>query len=143
MPAYARPDEAATPPTRGPHTDKTKVLKHPKRFRAVSQNLCVHRSAKIGTRFYLINYFIECADGDGVVMRLSHLISPNIDEGRPQCPTCGTRMWIARIEPDEPGYDRRTFECPECDRELVEVVNMDKRARASAYPGTLRASHRP
>jgi hypothetical protein len=66
--------------------------------------------------------FIEYADGDGVAMRLSHLISPNIDDGRPQCPTCGARMWIARIEPDEPGYDRRTFECPECDRELVEVV---------------------
>jgi hypothetical protein len=23
-------------------------------------------------------------------------------------------MWLARIMPDEPGYDLRTFECPEC-----------------------------
>ena len=34
---------------------------------------------------------------------------------RPQCPRCSTRMWLARIEPDEPGHDRRTFECPQCD----------------------------
>jgi hypothetical protein len=31
-------------------------------------------------------------------------------------------MWIARIEPDEPGHDRRTFECPECDHTIIEVV---------------------
>jgi hypothetical protein len=35
---------------------------------------------------------------------------------RPNCPKCGTKMWLARIEPDsKPGHDVRTFECPECD----------------------------
>jgi DNA-directed RNA polymerase subunit RPC12/RpoP len=33
---------------------------------------------------------------------------------RPNCPKCGTRMMLARIEPDEPDHDKRTFECPGC-----------------------------
>jgi transcription elongation factor Elf1 len=47
---------------------------------------------------------------------------------RPMCPRCGARMWIARIEPDEPGRDRRTFECPECDHSLSEVVTLKTNA---------------
>ena len=31
-------------------------------------------------------------------------------------------MWLARIEPDEPNYDRRTYECLECTRSITEVV---------------------
>ena len=34
--------------------------------------------------------------------------------GRPVCPKCSSLMWLARIMPDELGYDLRTFECPEC-----------------------------
>ena len=41
---------------------------------------------------------------------------------QPSCPKCGARMWLVRIEPDEPGHDRRTFECIECNKEVVEVV---------------------
>ena len=33
----------------------------------------------------------------------------------PECPKCGSPMWLARIEPDSPGNDKRTFECPVCD----------------------------
>jgi DNA-directed RNA polymerase subunit M/transcription elongation factor TFIIS len=33
---------------------------------------------------------------------------------RPRCPKCGTAMYLARIEPDVPDYDLRTFECPRC-----------------------------
>ena len=36
-----------------------------------------------------------------------------LESSRPHCPNCGTRMWLARIEPDEPSYETRTFECPE------------------------------
>jgi predicted RNase H-like HicB family nuclease len=32
----------------------------------------------------------------------------------PWCPKCSMQMDIARIEPDGPGFDRRTFECPTC-----------------------------
>jgi transposase-like protein len=40
----------------------------------------------------------------------------------PDCPKCGTPMWLARIEPDEPNYDRRTYECPECDYSITKIV---------------------
>jgi len=32
----------------------------------------------------------------------------------PPCPECGCMMWLKRIEPDKPGHDERTFECPRC-----------------------------
>jgi transcription elongation factor Elf1 len=31
-------------------------------------------------------------------------------------------MWLSQIEPDKPGHDRRTFECPRCQHEVSEVV---------------------
>jgi hypothetical protein len=40
--------------------------------------------------------------------------SPFINVVRPPCPKCGTTMMLARIEPEEPGFDLRTFECPAC-----------------------------
>ena len=33
---------------------------------------------------------------------------------RPDCPLCATQMYLARIEPEKPGHDLRTFECPRC-----------------------------
>ncbi len=41
---------------------------------------------------------------------------------RPTCSRCGTRMMLARIEPDAPGHDRRSFECSKCGNEHSEVV---------------------
>jgi len=32
-------------------------------------------------------------------------------------------MMLARIEPDQPGHDKRTFECPKCGNEVSEVIN--------------------
>ena len=32
----------------------------------------------------------------------------------PECPKCTARMYLARIEPEKPGFDLRTFECPRC-----------------------------
>jgi hypothetical protein len=40
----------------------------------------------------------------------------------PECPACRVQMWLARIEPDKPGHDLRTFECPRCQNEMTEVV---------------------
>jgi hypothetical protein len=31
-------------------------------------------------------------------------------------------MWLARVEPDEPGHDKRTFECPACETIISEIV---------------------
>lgn len=41
---------------------------------------------------------------------------------RPECPKCGQRMMLSRIEPDSPGYERRTFECARCGNELSEIA---------------------
>ena len=45
---------------------------------------------------------------------------PSIE--RPWCAACEVPMWLARIQPDKPGYDKRTFECPVCHDEIVVVV---------------------
>ena len=42
--------------------------------------------------------------------------------GRPFCELCKSQMWLACIEPDEPGHDKRTFECPGCPNVTVRIV---------------------
>jgi hypothetical protein len=42
--------------------------------------------------------------------------------GRPFCEVCKAQMWLACIEPDNPDYDKRTFECPVCPNVTVKVV---------------------
>jgi hypothetical protein len=32
----------------------------------------------------------------------------------PRCPKCGEMMALRLIEPERPGFDLRTFECPKC-----------------------------
>jgi hypothetical protein len=39
---------------------------------------------------------------------------------RQACPECSALMYLARIEPEKPGFDLRTFECPRCQH--VETV---------------------
>jgi hypothetical protein len=41
---------------------------------------------------------------------------------RPPCSICGRTMMLARSDPSEPDYDRRTFECVSCNRSEVLVV---------------------
>ena len=31
-------------------------------------------------------------------------------------------MYLARIQPEKPNYDRQTFECPQCDLVHIEIV---------------------
>jgi len=33
---------------------------------------------------------------------------------RPECPECAALMYLTTIEPERPGFDLRTFECPRC-----------------------------
>jgi len=40
----------------------------------------------------------------------------------PICPKCSVHMMLTRVDPDEPGYDKRTFECQVCNREQSIVV---------------------
>jgi hypothetical protein len=37
------------------------------------------------------------------------------------CPKCGAHLALARIEPAQPGYDLRTFECRECGHSETKV----------------------
>ena len=41
---------------------------------------------------------------------------------RSECPRCSAQMYLARIEPEKPGYDLRTFECPMCQHVESAVV---------------------
>ncbi len=50
-------------------------------------------------------------------------ISSYLDEiVHPTCVKCGAPMWLARIEPDGPVSQKRTFECQVCLNEVVEIV---------------------
>src|SRR5262249_52882368 len=57
--------------------------------------------------------------------------------GRPFCELCKSQMWLASIEPDEPGHDRRTFECPGCPNVTVRIVKY--RATGPSPPSKLDA----
>ena len=48
---------------------------------------------------------------------------PKLTNGlnQPECPKCGTAMMLTRVVPDEPGLERRSFECPMCEH-LEEVL---------------------
>jgi ribosomal protein S27AE len=41
---------------------------------------------------------------------------------QPICPKCGSPMWLARIEPESPDHDKRTFECPQCENVVSEII---------------------
>ena len=43
---------------------------------------------------------------------------------RPSCSKCGAPMWLTRIEPDETGFARRSFECPRCKHQMTEVIEI-------------------
>jgi len=37
-------------------------------------------------------------------------------------------MWLVSIEPDQPGHDRRTFECPRCQELTIKVIKFREEA---------------
>jgi DNA polymerase III alpha subunit (gram-positive type) len=41
---------------------------------------------------------------------------------RPDCPKCTAQMYLARIQPEKPGFDLRTFDCPRCQHVESTVV---------------------
>jgi len=55
-------------------------------------------------------------------MQHSYIEQSQQEIAHPDCARCGAPMWLARIEPDEPDYDKRTFECPACHNVVIEVV---------------------
>jgi hypothetical protein len=51
--------------------------------------------------------------------------STPVATARPKCPDCTVPMYLARIAPDKPGYDLRTFECPRCQNILRAVAKLN------------------
>jgi len=79
-------------------------------------------TAALARRRWLRDPFALPAVKWRALMRLNGSLPSNSDIHHPDCPQWGTRMWLARIEPDEPNHDKRTFECPQCDRAITRVV---------------------
>ena len=55
-------------------------------------------------------------------MRQSQFIPESEDIVHPTCAKCGAPMLLARIERDEPGWQKRTFERQACQNEAIELV---------------------
>jgi hypothetical protein len=55
-------------------------------------------------------------------MRQSQIDPYRYEMERPQCERCDISMWLARIEPDKPDHDKRTFECPACNAVIIQIV---------------------
>ena len=55
-------------------------------------------------------------------MRQSQINRYPCEIEHPLCDRCQVPMWLARIEPDKPDHQKRTFECPACDAVIIEVV---------------------
>jgi len=45
---------------------------------------------------------------------------------QPVCSKCGVPLWLTRIEPDKPGFARRSFECPRCQNQISEVIELER-----------------
>jgi hypothetical protein len=50
--------------------------------------------------------------------------SPVTTAARPVCSKCRAPMWLIRIEPEKLGFARRTFECPRCQHQMTEVIEL-------------------
>jgi hypothetical protein len=56
---------------------------------------------------------------------VEHAPSPPPPIERLPCPRCGTLVGLSSIEPDEPGFELLTFECPRCQHSESFVVKDD------------------
>jgi DNA-directed RNA polymerase subunit RPC12/RpoP len=54
-------------------------------------------------------------------MGLSASILDTCQIDTPKCPQCGAQMGLARVTPDKPDRDQRTFDCPKCNHSIAEV----------------------
>ncbi len=50
------------------------------------------------------------------------------------CPKCGANLTLAHIEPDQPGYDRRTFECRDIARDYERLAKRAEERAAKLPP---------
>jgi hypothetical protein len=57
-----------------------------------------------------------------MAMHTSEFVPSRRDLAHVICERCGSIMLLTKIEPDKPDYDRRTFDCIECNDTVVEIV---------------------
>lgn len=53
-----------------------------------------------------------------------HIQSQHLVIRCPNCPKCGTKMYLARLQPEKSDYDHLTFQCAECEHVLTENVKV-------------------
>jgi hypothetical protein len=60
----------------------------------------------------------------------------------PRCAKCGEMMALRLIEPERPGFDLRTFECPKClgTETLVASISCEVEVDVSSAPARSRRS---
>jgi transposase-like protein len=51
------------------------------------------------------------------------IVEPPKQISRPPCRRRGSRMGLVRRSPRQPGYEERTFECPDCNYTFSELVS--------------------
>ena len=56
---------------------------------------------------------------------------------QPLCPACRSRMTVVNVTPDLKGYAVGTFECPECPRLLLKVVQLGHPMKPAAMASWL------
>jgi hypothetical protein len=91
--------------------------------------ICVSRRVFIFSRprasralVKLKSFALHACKATGVTMSQFQPTPHSQDIVHPTCAKCGAPMWLTRIEPEEPGSEKRTFECQACQNELVEAV---------------------
>jgi ribosomal protein S27AE len=57
-------------------------------------------------------------------MLAEHILSRHLVIRYPNCPKCGTKMYLARLQPEKPDHDRLTFECSQCAYVEMEIVTL-------------------
>jgi hypothetical protein len=57
----------------------------------------------------------------------------------PNCQKCRGTMRLSRIEPDAPGFDKRTFECTQCENVVSEIVKYRDYGRSFPSEAAARA----
>jgi hypothetical protein len=55
-------------------------------------------------------------------MQHSYVESSLHEHEHPGCIACDAPMWLARIEPDRPDHDKRSFKCLACGEKTTEIV---------------------
>ena len=50
-----------------------------------------------------------------MIAKLAPATSHSDSIARPGCSECGTATFLVGIEPERPGYETHTFQCPQCE----------------------------